>query len=80
MRVGVGLLGAGVVASVVTLVPFLTGGDPLPVTAYLLSLLAPVGLAVVLVALWRRARGRRSRLDAAISGDVDAQQPSQHAR
>lgn len=55
----------GVVASVVTLVPFLIDTDPLPLAAYLLALLAPVGLGVVLVAFWRRARGRRSRLSAA---------------
>lgn len=62
MRVGTGLLLIGVVASVVTLVPFLTGAEPLPLIAYLLALLAPVGLGVVLLAFWRRARGRRSRL------------------
>lgn len=65
MRVGVALVAVGVLGSVVTLVPFLTGSDPLPLPAYLMALLAPVGLAVILVSLWRRARGRRSRLEAA---------------
>jgi hypothetical protein len=32
------------------------------VAFYLLCFLAPVGLALVGVALWRQARGRRSRL------------------
>jgi membrane protein implicated in regulation of membrane protease activity len=45
--------------------PFLVGQEPLPLLAYLLALLAPLGLGVVLVALWRRARSRRVRLAAA---------------
>lgn len=64
LRVGAALIGVGLVASVVTVVPFLVGGEPLPLVAYLLALLAPLGLGVVLVALWRRARSRRSRLAA----------------
>jgi hypothetical protein len=66
------LVGVGFVASLVTVVPFLVGGDPLPLVAYLLALLAPLGLGVVLVALWLRARGRRSRLAAAASEIEDS--------
>jgi hypothetical protein len=69
------LVGVGFVASLVTVVPFLVGGDPLPLVAYLLALLAPLGLGVVLVALWLKARGRRSRLAAAASGTQDAEAP-----
>lgn len=47
-----------------TLVPLFSGAEPLPLVAYLLALLAPLGLAIVLVAAWRRARGRRARLAA----------------
>jgi hypothetical protein len=65
LRVGAVLIGLGVVASLVTVVPFLVGQEPLPLLAYLLALLAPLGLGVVLVALWRRARSRRVRLAAA---------------
>jgi membrane protein implicated in regulation of membrane protease activity len=66
-RVGAVLIGVGVVASLVTVAPFLVGGEPLPLGAYLLALLAPLGLGVVLIALWLRARSRRSRLEAAAS-------------
>lgn len=72
LRAGAVLVGLGFVASLVTVVPFLVGGEPLPLVAYLLALLAPLGLGVVLVALWLKARGRRSRLAAAASDTQDA--------
>jgi membrane protein implicated in regulation of membrane protease activity len=56
------LVGVGFVATFVTLAPLVTGGERLPVIFYLTSLLAPLGLGVILVALWRRARQRRRRL------------------
>jgi hypothetical protein len=65
--VGAVLIGVGFVASLVTVVPFLVGDEPLPLVAYLLALLAPLGLGVVLVALWLRAHSRRTRLAAAAS-------------
>ncbi len=74
LRIGTALLLIGVIGSVVTLVPFLIGADPLPLVAYLVALLAPVGLAVVLIALARRARGRRARL-AAASAPPDLHDP-----
>lgn len=67
LRVGAGLIGVGFVASLATVVPLLVDSEPLPLAAYLLALLAPLGLGVVLVALWLRARGRRTRLAAAAS-------------
>jgi hypothetical protein len=63
MLVGVGVFAVGALAAVTALVPLLVGADPLPTWVYLGSLLAPVGLAVVLLGLWRTARrhGRRTR-------------------
>ena len=59
---GVVLLAIGAVAVVVTLVPLFTDNGALPLPFYLLSLLAPIGLGVILVSLWRRAVGRSARL------------------
>ena len=61
-RVGVVLVAVGTLASLATLVPLAIGGDALPVGVYLLCFLAPLGLGVILVALWRRARSRSRRL------------------
>jgi hypothetical protein len=58
MRVGVALVAIGCLATVATLVPLFTGDDPLPIAFYLLCLLAPVGLGLILVGLWRAARAR----------------------
>ena len=65
VRVGAVLVAVGVLATIATLVPLFSGLDPLPVGIYLLSFLAPLGLAVILVALWQRARTRSARLRAA---------------
>ena len=59
---GVALVAVGAVATVVALMPLVVDLDPLPVAVYLASFLAPLGLGVILVALWRQARGRRDRL------------------
>jgi hypothetical protein len=69
VRVGVVLVGVGTVASVITLLPLFLGVDPFPVAVYLLCFLAPLGLGVVLVALWGRARGRSARLRSAREGN-----------
>lgn len=60
--VGVALVAIGFLATVATLVPLLADSSALPLPFYLLSLLAPVGLGVILVTLWRRARARGLRL------------------
>ena len=62
VRLGVALVLVGTVASVGTLLPLALGVDAFPVAVYLLCFLAPLGLAVVLVALWRRARSRSERI------------------
>lgn len=53
------MVGLGVVATIVTLLPLLLDADPLPVVFYLLCFLAPLGLGVILLALWLRARDRK---------------------
>lgn len=69
-RLGVALLLVGTVASVVTLLPLALGTDAFPVAVYLLCLLAPLGLGVVLIALWRRARSRSERIRSVRDGDI----------
>ncbi len=65
VRVGAVLIAVGILATIATLVPLFSSLDALPVGVYLLCFLAPLGLAVILVALWRRARTRSARLRAA---------------
>ena len=65
VRVGAVLVALGSLATIATLVPLFSGLDPFPVGVYLLCFLAPLGLAVILVALWQRARTRSARLRAA---------------
>ena len=60
-RIGLAVFAVGVLATVATLIPLFTGADPLPVAFYLLSMLAPLGFAIVLVGLWRNGRRRRLR-------------------
>jgi hypothetical protein len=62
VRVGALLVAIGFLATVVTLVPLFLDADPLPVVFYLLCFLAPVGLGLILVGLWRAARGRSRQL------------------
>ena len=64
-RVGAVMVAVGALATVLTLLPLSTGLEPMPVAVYVLCFFAPLGLGVILVALWRRARGRRARLLAA---------------
>lgn len=59
------LVAIGAVASIATLVPLFVAIDPLPVAVYLLCFLAPIGLGLILLALWSRARTRSSRLRSA---------------
>ena len=58
MRLGAVLVAVGFLATVVTLVPLFLDAEPLPVAFYLLCFLAPVGLGLILVGLWRTARAR----------------------
>ncbi|MCZ3389091.1 MAG: hypothetical protein LH645_08205 [Actinomycetia bacterium] len=69
VRVGTVLVAVGVLATIATLLPLFSGLDALPVGVYLLCFLAPLGLAVILMALWRRARTRSARLRAASEAD-----------
>ena len=71
VRLGAVLVAIGCVATAVTLLPLFLDADPLPVGFYLLCFLAPVGLGLILVGLWRSARARGRRLRAA----SDAQGP-----
>ncbi|MFZ0324337.1 MAG: hypothetical protein WAN48_09430 [Actinomycetes bacterium] len=56
MLTGVVVFAVGALAAVVALVPLLVGADPLPTAVYLLSVLAPVGLGMVLWGIWQTAR------------------------
>ena len=49
----------GLLATLVTMVPFFIGSDPLPTAVYLIALLAPVGFALALAGLLRTARSHR---------------------
>jgi threonine/homoserine/homoserine lactone efflux protein len=66
--VGAGLVAVGCVATVLTLAPLLLDADPLPVAFYLLCFLGPIGLALILVGLWRSARARTRQLQRAGEG------------
>ena len=49
----------GLLATLVTMVPFFIGSDPFPTAVYLIALLAPVGFALALAGLLRAARSPR---------------------
>ncbi|MFL6179741.1 MAG: hypothetical protein ACJ74E_07825 [Actinomycetes bacterium] len=70
VRLGAVLVAVGFLATVITLVPLFLDAEPLPVAFYLLCFLAPVGLGLILVGLWRtaRARGRRLRTGSTSEG------------
>jgi len=68
--VGAVLVALGSIATIATLVPLVTDISPLPTAVYLLCFLAPLGLGVVLVALWRRARSRSARIRSVRDGDT----------
>ncbi len=63
MRVGGVLFAVGVLAIVATVVPLLVGSSRLPTAAYLVAMLAPLGMGLALVGLLRAARSRRRRPD-----------------
>jgi hypothetical protein len=56
MRAGAAVFAVGAVAAMTALVPFLVGTTALPTWVYALSVLAPVGLGMILWGLWRSAR------------------------
>jgi hypothetical protein len=58
---GAAIFGVGLLATLVTLVPFFIGGDPLPLPVYLAAGLAPLGVGVALTGLVRAGRARRRR-------------------
>lgn len=60
-QVGVALVLLGSIATLVTLWPLATGGDPYPVGWYLAAMLAPLGLGLVLWTFWHQARQRARR-------------------
>ncbi|RZS87535.1 hypothetical protein EV189_2966 [Motilibacter rhizosphaerae] len=60
VAVGGALFVLGVLACLGTLAPFLLGLHRFPVEAYLLSLLAPLGLGTSLAGLLASARSRRA--------------------
>jgi Na+/proline symporter len=64
-RVGAVLVAIGTVASIVALLPLILGRDAFPMAVYLLCFLAPLGLGLILVVLWKRARSRSSRIRSA---------------
>ena len=55
---GIALFAIGVVAAIADVLPLVTSWAPLPLAFYLLALLAPLGLALMLVTVWRSARNR----------------------
>ena len=57
--VGAGVFTVGLLATLVTMVPFFVGSDPFPTEVYLVALLAPVGFALALAGLLRSARSHR---------------------
>ncbi|MGN6246190.1 MAG: hypothetical protein ACTHQ3_21275 [Motilibacteraceae bacterium] len=59
VTVGAVLFGIGLVAVLITVVPFFLGTDRMPLGVYLTAALAPIGFAVALVGLVRGARSRR---------------------
>ncbi|WP_436776820.1 hypothetical protein [Yinghuangia sp. YIM S09857] len=59
VRVGAIVFAVGAVATLATLTPFLIGADALPRAVYLLSVLMPVGLAVLIGGVVATARGQR---------------------
>lgn len=59
VQVGAVVFALGTAAVVVTVAPLLLGWHRLPVAAYLLCMLAPLGLGVALLGLYAEARSRR---------------------
>jgi hypothetical protein len=59
VRIGAIVFAVGAVGTLVTLTPLLLGTHPLPLAAYLVSMLMGVGLACALVGLLRQALAHR---------------------
>ena len=59
VAVGAVVFTVGLLATLVTMVPFFVGSDPFPTAVYLVALFAPVGLALALMGLLRSARAQR---------------------
>lgn len=59
VAVGAVVFTVGLLATLVTMVPFFVGSEPFPTPVYLVSLLAPVGFALALAGLLRAARSHR---------------------
>ena len=59
VAVGAIVFTVGLLATLVTMVPFFIGSDPFPTAVYLVALLAPVGFALALAGLLRAARSQR---------------------
>jgi hypothetical protein len=59
--VGATIFAIGLLATLVTIVPFFLGSERLPTAFYLLSLLAPLGIATAIVGVVLLARANRHR-------------------
>ncbi len=59
VAVGALVFTVGLLATLVTLVPFFVGSEPFPTAVYLVALLAPVGFALALTGLLCSARSHR---------------------
>jgi hypothetical protein len=59
VRIGAVVFAVGAVGTLVTLTPLLLGTHPLPLAAYLVSMLMGVGLACALAGLLRQALAHR---------------------
>lgn len=57
-RVGGALFAIGFIAAVAVVVPYFTGSEHLPTAAYLVAMVAPVGVALVLIGLVGAEIGR----------------------
>ena len=57
-RAGAALVGVGVIATLITLLPLFTSSEPLPRAFYIVCFLAPVGVGLILWGLLEVARTR----------------------
>lgn len=60
VRIGAAIFGVGAVATLATVLPLFLGVHKLPLAAYLLSMLMPLGFGVALAGLVRAARSQRA--------------------
>ena len=59
VTVGAVVFTVGLLATLVTMVPFFVGSEPFPTAVYLVALLAPVGFGLALTGLLRSMRSHR---------------------